>query len=391
MTSLRKKSEPITIMYMIDTNISPPDTPFKGGTESQLYMLASSLSPIIFKPIVVQLSRFKSLPVAAGNVGALKVLHFPTSRLYGLQCLHDLRRLSHLANSEGVDIIHTFFEKSEVMGWLIARLSGIPIWITSRRDMGFKRKKIYDGLFRFAAKDCKRCIANSYAIKDQLLQWEGLPEEKIEVIYNGLDFSRFQNPFNGQNLRKNLGIEDHRPLVGMVANFYLEIKGHRYFMEAAKIVLNKLPNVEFLLIGDGTLRHLYEEMAFKMGIGARVHFLGKRQDIPNILSNLNISVLSSISEGLSNVILESMAAGRPVIATRVGGNSELVVDEITGYLIPPADSSAMAEAIIGLLQNPDKAKAMGAAGRKVVQEKFTVEGMVRKYEEVYFSLLKNRG
>jgi L-malate glycosyltransferase len=385
-----KLNKLITIMYLIDTYISTPDKPSTGGAEKQLYLLSSSLNPEKFRSIVVQLSPDNSLPVAKGNIGNLELFHFPTRKFYSFYGLRQLGRLSLLAKSKKVDIIHTFFEKSEVMGWLTTRLSGIPIWINSRRDLGFKRKKIYDKVFRFSSKDYKRCVANCHAVKDQMIQQENLPSEKIEVIYNGIDFSGYQEALKDKSLRVELGIVDGTPLVGLIVNFNFEIKGHVYFLGAAKKILEKVPNVKFVLVGDGPLRHQYEEMASDLDVKKDVLFLGKRNDVPAIISNLDVSVQSSTSEGLSNVILESMAAGKPVIATNVGGSPEMVVNDITGYLVPPADSSAMAGAITALLQNPDKARAMGAAGRKVVQEKFTVETMVKKYEELYFSLLKDR-
>jgi len=379
--------KPITVLYMIDTCILTPDgLSLRGGAEKQLYLLASSLDPEIFKPIVIQLSPANSLPVAAGNMGAVNLLHFPTRSFYSLQGLYQLIRICRLARRERVKIIHTFFEKSEVMGWLTARLSDIPVWITSRRDLGFNRKKIFKQIFRFTAPDCDRCVAVCHAVKDRVVQQERLAQEKIEVIYNGLDFSMYQHSSNGNALRNELGVDDNVQLVGMIANFNFEIKGHRYFMEAAKSVLKKVPDVEFLLIGDGPLRHQYEEMARSLGVDKKVHFLGSRSDVPIILPVLSASVLSSTSEGLSNVILESMAAGRPVVATRVGGNPELVIDGTTGYLAPPADHQTMAEAIISLLKDQDKATAMGAAGRKLVEEKFTVESMVKSYEHLYKSL-----
>ena len=386
MESSEKLNKPITVMYMIDTCISTPDEPSTGGAEKQLYLLATSL-PDTFKPIVVQLSRFKSLPLNSGNAGRVKVLHFPTKKLYSPSGLYQLIRLSMVAKHEKVDIIHTFFEKSEVMGWLSARLSGIPIWITSRRDLGFKRKKIYDKIFRLTSKDCKKCIANCYAVKDQVVQQNNLASEKVEVIYNGLDLSGYQKPFGDKSLSKELGIVDGTPLVGLIANFNFEIKGHVYFLGAAKKILETVPNVKFLLVGDGPLRPRYEEIVNELGVKKNVFFLGKRNDVPAIILDLDISVLSSTSEGLSNVILESMAAGKPVIATNVGGSPEMVVNDITGYLVPPADSSAMAGAITALLQEPDKAKAMGAAGKRLVEEKFTVEIMVKSYERLYKSLV----
>jgi glycosyltransferase involved in cell wall biosynthesis len=390
MGSSEKPNKPITVMYMIDTCMSTPDEPSEGGAEKQLYFLASSLNPKNIRSFVVQLTPDNSLPVTTGNVGDLELFHFPTRKLYNLAGIWQLGRLSLLAKSKKVDILHTFFEKSEVMGWIIARLSGISIWITSRRDLGFKRKKIYDRIFRLTAKDCKKCIANCHAVKDQMIQQENIPSEKIEVIYNGIDFSGYQEALKDKSLRVELGIVDGTPLVGLIANFNFEIKGHVYFLEAAKKILEKVPNVKFVLVGDGPLRPRYEEVAQELNLNNNVYFLGKRADVPTIISNLDVSVLSSTNEGFSNVIMESMAAGKPVVATNVGGSKEMVADGVTGYLVPPADSNSMAEAIMALLQNPDKAVAMGVAGNKIVQEKFTVEAMVKKYEKLYFSLLEDR-
>jgi len=125
-----------------------------------------------------------------------------------------------------------------------------------------------------------------------------------------------------------------------------------------------------------------------LGLREKIRFLGKRKDVPSIISKMDISVLSSTSEGLSNVILESMAAGKPVVVTNVGGSSEIVMDGVNGFLVPPADPPAMADAILNLLQNPEKAVQMGNAGKKLVQEKFSVDAMVRSYEKLYTELMK---
>jgi glycosyltransferase involved in cell wall biosynthesis len=379
--------KPITIMYLIDTYISPPDKASEGGTERQLYLIASSLDPVFFKPIVVQLFPFVSPSMVTGKVGAAEMLHFPTRKFYNLHGLHQIIRLILFAKREKVDIIHTFFEKSEVMGWLTARFSGVPVWITSRRDLGFKRKEVYKKIFKLAARDCSRCVANCYAIRNEVIEQEMLPDEKVEVIYNGLDFSRYLKPSDGNYLRGKLGIDNNVPIVGMIADINFEIKGHRHFLEAARIIVKTVPRVKFLLIGDGELRKGYEKMTQELGIEKNVFFLGKRSDIPIILSNFTVSVLCSTSEGLSNVILESMAAGKPVVATSVGGSPEMVVNGITGYLVPPADSDALARAIIILLRDEKKAKAMGEAGRRVAEIKFAVEKMVKSYERLYSSLI----
>jgi len=376
----------ITILYIIDTYVSLPGQALVGGAEKQLYLLASSLDPKIFRPIVVQLNPANSMPAADKSFNNMELINLPTGRVYSLHGLRQVMRLADLEKRADVNIIHTFFEKSEIMGWLSRRFSGVPVWITSRRDLGFKRKSIHKRIFGFDSKACNECVVNCHAIRNQMMQQKELPEEKIKVIYNGIDLAPYQVHDNPKTLKNELNIKDDVLLVGMVATLQFEIKGHRFFIEASKKILEKFPNVEFVLVGDGPLRNYYENMAEELGVRQNLHFLGKRNDIPRILSSLYISVLCSTSEGFSNVILESLAAGKPVIATNVGGSPEMVIDERTGYLVPPADSDALAKAIINLLQDPKKARDMGEQGRRMVQEKFSIEKMVRSYEDIYQSL-----
>ncbi len=377
----------ITILYLIDTYVSPPGESAAGGAEKQLSLLATSLDPSLFRPIIVQLTANDSLPIKNGHIGIARTFHLPTKKFYSFHGLNQIRKLVNLAKDEQVNIIHTFFEKSEVMGWLVKRLAGIPVWVTSRRDLGFKRKEIYDRIFRLSSRDCNKCVENCNAVKEQTLQKERLPEEKIEVIYNGMDFSPYQKSDNENALRKEIGIDNQTFLVGMIANFNFEIKGHQFFIEAAKRVSEQVPNVEFLLVGDGALRQRFEKLSEELGVRQKIHFLGKRSDIPVILSSLNISVLCSTNEGFSNVILESMAAGKPVVATYIGGNTELVSDGVTGYIVPPSDSMALAHAILVLLREPDRAKIMGRSAIAKVQNSFTMAAMVERYERLYQSLL----
>jgi glycosyltransferase involved in cell wall biosynthesis len=375
----------ITILYLIDTYLPRLDQLAVGGTEKQLSLLVASLNPDIFRPIVVQLVPHPSQKTT-DTIGNVRLFHFPTRKIHSLHGLNQIRKLVNLAKDEQVNIIHTFFEKSEVMGWLVKRLAGIPVWITSRRDLGFKRKEIYNRIFRISSRDCDKCVANCNAVKEQTLQKERLPEEKIEVIYNGMDFSPYQKSYNGNAFRKEIGIDNQTALVGMIANFNFEIKGHQYFIEAAKRILEKVSNVEFVFVGDGALRQQYEKLSEDLGIRQKIQFLGRRNDIPVILSSLNVSVLCSTNEGFSNVILESMAAGKPVVATKVGGSPEMVTDGVTGYIVPPADSHSLANAVINLLNEPNKAEEMGKTGRKIANEKFTVEKMVKSYENMYQEL-----
>ena len=375
--------KPITILYLIDTCLPPPGTQSRGGAEKQLFLLASSLDPMAFRAIVAQLGPSGTCGIPTGPAGTATLLHVPVRRFYGMSGITQLYRLCRLARREGVDIIHTFFEKSEVMGWLISRCAGIPLWVTSRRDLGFKRKNIYRKLFRWSARYCGRCIAVCRAVAEHACAEGSLPLDKIQVIYNGLDFSPYRTLKNPADARRDLGIPETAPVVGMIANMNFEIKGHDFFLAAAGLILAQAPDTIFILVGDGPLRRLFEETASRKGIRDKVLFLGTRSDAPAILSAMDVSVLSSTSEGMSNVILESMAAGKPMVATSVGGNPELVIDGVTGLMAPPADADALAEAVLSLLNDPARARIMGNAGRERVVREFTVEAMVRKHEQLY--------
>jgi glycosyltransferase involved in cell wall biosynthesis len=313
--------------------------------------------------------------------------HLPTSKFYSPGGLRQMARIVALARKERVDIIHTFFEKAEVMGWLVRRLAGVPVWVTSRRDLGFKRKPIYDRIFTVSSRHCDSLVAVCQAVKEQTVSREGFPAEKVQVIYNALEDDSLQAESAPKLSRADLGLPAEGLLVGMVANFNFEIKGHRYFIEAAARVARGCNDVHFILVGDGVLRSDCERQAQALGMGGRIHFLGKRGDVLAILRHLDVSVLCSTSEGLSNVIMESMAVGKPVVATRVGGNPELVQEGVTGCLVPPADLRALADAIRLMLDRPDRGKSLGEAGKVFADEKFTIGAMVRAHELLYGDLI----
>lgn len=378
---------PITVMYIVDTFLSPSGSPMQGGAEKQLGILATSLDPSRFRPLVVQLSPRGTVPLAEGKLGPARVFHLPTEKFYSLSGFRQVFRIARLARDEKVDVIQTFFEKAEVMGWLARRLAGVPVWVTSRRDLGFKRKPVYDRIFRETSRSCDALVAVCRAVKDETASREGFPASKIEVIYNAMEDATLARALSSWPSRTELGLPTDGRLVGMVANFNFEIKGHHYFIEAAARVAWDRSDVQFVLVGDGELRDGCERQARDLGLAERFHFLGKRGDVPAILAHLDVSALCSTSEGLSNVIMESMAVGKPVVATRVGGNPELVQDGVTGLVVSPADSAALAKAIGALLDDPARAGSMGAAARQVAEERFSVRSMVEAHEKLYHRLL----
>jgi glycosyltransferase involved in cell wall biosynthesis len=169
-------------------------------------------------------------------------------------------------------------------------------------------------------------------------------------------------------------------------------KAHEVFLQTAKKILKEMPEVHFIIIGDGPLRQKLEAYSSELGISAHVHFLGLRQDVSDILQELDVAVLSShpIVETLSVAVLEYMAAGKPVVATRVGSIPELVHDGENGYLVDPGDSEALANRIMRLLKNPALAEKMGKAGQARVTVQYTAESMVEKTQSFFSELLEQR-
>jgi glycosyltransferase involved in cell wall biosynthesis len=206
--------------------------------------------------------------------------------------------------------------------------------------------------------------------------------------------TRFETPADPVRLRRELGLPDYTPLVAVVSRL-ARLKGIEHFIEAAALLAPRYPAVRFLVVGEtsptnGSYLTLLRDLAAQRGIGDRVIFTGRRSDVPALLSSVNVSVMPSLSEALSNVLLESMAAGAPVVATRVGGTPEVLVGGVSGLLVPPGDPRALVVSISSLLDNPRLASRLGESARRTVLERFSVEQMVSATEELYMQLLARK-
>jgi glycosyltransferase involved in cell wall biosynthesis len=247
----------------------------------------------------------------------------------------------------------------------------------------------------FAYSLAHHIVGNSEAVRSKLIE-ERISPDKITVVYNGLDLKRLA-PKEGLeraslltllNLNAETGLEQR--LVTIVANMRHDVKDYPMFLRAARRVRDAVPQAAFLLAGEGELMDSLRAMAAELGISNNTFFLGRCEKIAELLSISEVCVLSSKAEGFSNSILEYMAAARPVVATDVGGAREAIVEGETGYLVPAGDDEAMADRIISLLRDADRASAMGQAGRSVAEEKFSCEAQLRRTEELYDRLLTDR-
>jgi glycosyltransferase involved in cell wall biosynthesis len=213
---------------------------------------------------------------------------------------------------------------------------------------------------------------------------------RFTVISDGIELDRFINcRADKQAVRTELGVPDGAPLVGIVARL-VAVKGHKYLLDAFKSVLRIFPEARLLIVGDGLLKKDLEKHSERIGIADRVIFTGLRYDIPRLLSVLDVATLPSLNEGLGIALLEAMLMKNPVVASNIGGMPEIVDDGVVGYLVPPRDSRALADKILKVIKDPEKARAMGEEGYKKIISNFSIENKIEELERLYVSLLDKK-
>lgn len=370
---------PLTVMFL-ETSLR------MGGTENVVTQLIERFDP----------KRIRSVLCCLYNSGVLgeRLIKKGFAVHHGLaKHRWDLglgMRLFRLLRQEKVDVLFIINQPlTQFWGTACAVLAGVPVRITAIRSTG-KINRIQRRLWinDFTFPWITRVTALSQMHKSYLVEREHINARKIEIIPNGVDLARFSRNGTPASLRSSLGLPEGSPVVGIVAMLRPE-KAHDVFLKAAGEVLREVPKTHFLIVGDGEERPRLEAMAKELAIDSHVHFMGARSDVPRLLSLMDVGVLSShpVVETLSNAVLEYMAAAKPVVATRVGSLPEQVEEGKTGFLIEAGDSKALAGKIIRLLQDPALAQQMGAAGRKRVEDCFTLEQMVHQTGALFERLL----
>jgi glycosyltransferase involved in cell wall biosynthesis len=276
-------------------------------------------------------------------------------------------------------------------GRLAGKMAKVPIILASIHFMGLKgQKSIIGPLNKSLTPLTDRIIAVSDNQRRYLIEEEGLPPEKMIVIFNGIDLETFRPHRDPEEMRKSLDIPQGYSLVGQTAKLRPE-KGHRLLLEAAKRVMDQKKEVVFLLIGDGPERTALEDTCRNLKLGSTIRFLGDRNDLPDLINIFDIGTLSSSMETFPNALLEYMALAKPVIAPHIGGVPEIISDQVHGLLFSPGEADRLGESILELLADPEKARRMGEAGAKRVEASFSLEMSVKKIEQLFFSLLSEKG
>jgi len=360
-----------------------------GGTENMVFQAASSLNREKYDISVCCIKgrgyfgdrlEERNIPVYYLGMGEKANL------LVAFQFFGILARLSKLLKKLETDILHCYLFRANFIGRLAGKLAGVPVIIASIRG-GTGEKSYHFWLYRLTDKFVNMVIANSELGRKFTIEKSHINENRIITIHNGIDISSFKLNCNNEKLQAELGIKQGDRIIGAVGRLH-RIKGHVFFIRAAAMVAAKYNDVKFVIVGDGEMLAELKDEVQKLGISGRVIFTGERKDIGGLIPIFEIFVLPSLSEGISNAVIEAMACGKPVVATNVGGTPELVGDKKTGLLVPSENPETMAGAISWLLNNREKALEMGKNGRKVIEEKFSLPVMITKTEAVYEELLK---
>jgi glycosyltransferase involved in cell wall biosynthesis len=364
-----------------------------GGTERQFANLVHGLRARGDFDVHVGCFRAEGPLRAELCDGEHPVREYPFPSLKSPQAARQLVALARYLVRHRIAIVHTTGMYPNIFAVTAAWLARTPLIVASIRDLGHMWSP---GLRRMQRLTCRLAdvvVTNADAIA-QRLRSEGYDSRRVVIVRNGVVWEAPSGPPGA--VRGELGIPPAAPLVGTICRVD-RVKGLESFIDAAALVVESHPEARFLVVGprcaetgDEYIAEL-RGRAERAGLAERLILTGARTDVPQLLRELDVSVLSTLSEGLSNALLESMAAGTPVVATAVGGNPELVRDGVTGLLVPPADAPALASAIARLLDSRDLATRLAIEGRKMVDERFGFQRMVDETVSVYRRALRARG
>jgi glycosyltransferase involved in cell wall biosynthesis len=354
-----------------------------GGAETLLMNLVRRMDRKRFAPEIVCLKQ----PGPLGEQLACEMRihsHLLTSK-YDLRVLPKLWRIMRIPRADAVITVGA----GDKMFWgrLAARLAGVPVIASALHSTGWP-----DGigrLNRMLTRTTDAFIGVASAHGKHLTDIERFPASKVHVIYNGIDADRFA-PRDARPLRQSLGIATDAPVVGILAALRPE-KNHELFIVGAQRILAALPNAQFIIVGDGPKRPELEALAASLNVAHAVHFVGTRSDVPDLLAACDLVSLTSHNEAAPVSILEALGVGCPVLASNVGSVNETVIEGETGRLFPAGDLDAYAGAAIELLRDKPLRTRLGAAGRRLVVERWSLDAMVHGYEQLIEGIYQSKG
>lgn len=356
--------------------------------------LVSTLNMGGLEKVVYDLTRladrnqFELQVICLGEVGELATdyaaLGIPVTSLgvLGKGIMSGIRALSRVLRSDPPDVIHTHNPSPHIVGAVAAKWVGTRVVVHTKHGRNYPDEFRKVWVNRVATWFTDQVVAVSQDSAEVATKIERITRHKVLTIRNGIDLNKFSGDFSEASRDPLRAIH--------VARLMYPTKDQKTLLRAVRLIADREPKFQLNIVGDGPHRNEIVQLAADLNLGANVRFLGCRHDVPQLLADAGLFVLSSVTEGLSLTLLEAMAMGLPIVATRVGGNPEVVEDGTTGLLVPPQSPQAMADAMLSLIRNPDRAAQMGLAGRERVEEHFDLRKVVARYENLYVDLLKSR-
>lgn len=359
-----------------------------GGAEQVLVTEVAGLDKTRYTPLVCVLSE-------KGPIGEMiEKMGIPVIPLFRMKKNHFdygiIRDLKRIMVREKVSIVHTHLYDGGKYGRLAARLAKVPVVIHTIHNVYVKRRSKHHLINWSLSFFTDRIIAVSGAVKENVVRYDHIRPEKIQVLYNGIDLSQCDLALDRDGARSSLGIKPPEVVIGVIARLE-EQKGHQVLLEALSLMPDLPANLKVLIVGDGKLRLSLEEETKKRGLSSRVVFLGTRKPIFPILKALDLFLLPSLWEGFSVALLEAMAMGVPVIATKVGGAEEVITSGQQGLLIPPGKAHSLAEAIGEAWLHRDRFLRMAVMGKEKVRQNFSKERHLTLLQDLYLEVLTEKG
>lgn len=351
----------------------------RAGTEAQLLALLHGLDRSRVEPHLILLdgtdAESQSLEPAGCPVIRLGVQSLKSART----AVHAWRLAMYLRN-ERIDVLQAYFLDSVYFGVPVAKLAGVRAVLRVRNNLGYWLTPWHRRLGRWYGRWVDRTLTNSDEGRDALMRAERLPSDRIAVLANGVDVERFADI--APPLRRGGPVR-----IGAVANLR-PVKRLDLLIRAAVEVRKRFDNIQVAIAGDGPQRGELGKLASDLGVSECVQFHGAVSNVPEFLASLDVAVLCSDSEGMSNAILEYMAAGRAIVATRVGANDTLIRDGVDGFLVMPGSELPLAEAMLRVVSDPMLARSVGQSARQRAVESFSRVAACRRFEDFYESLLE---
>lgn len=371
------RGQPVRVCFLIDRlDVA--------GTETQLLALLHHLDRGRVEPFLALLDGEDRRSQELEPADCL-VLRLGIKRLLSAGALARSRRFVRFLKEKRIDVLQVYFLDSTYFGVLAGRLAGVRAIVRTRNNVNHWMTAKHRVLGRLLNRFVTVTVCNSQAAREAVLADERPDPSSVIVIENGVDLERFVHipPVNPNSV-------PYRPRrIGMVANLR-PVKGVDVLARAAAVVARSHPDVEFHIAGEGPQRPDLERLIAELGLKDRFILHGRLTDIPEFLASLDVAVLSSRAEGMPNAVLEYMAAGRPIVATAVGGTPDLITDRVHGWLVPPEDPERLASAIDTMLRNPTSAAEMARSARDRTEAQFSRQGAAWRYEEFYLNLAQVR-